>query len=166
MCFRASCVKVAFGIYQIKAWKKNRQGKANMRRNKANSKASLNKKNKNKVIDNGYNLNDTLGYGKGDPSFCNEVKIVFFKRITQNKSKKDTIVVSFKENEILELDQVQLDGYIYKNGTSDLIKVKLCDCNKKSMQNEYSKATYLQRSSKISSYLKEKRISKRKIELE
>jgi len=162
ICFRKDCVKVQFGIYKLKAWKKNRQGKANMRRNKANSKAGLNKKKKGVAIDNGYNPNDTLGYAGGSTAAtCNEVKVVFF-----NRSTNDTIIVGFQSNEIAELDQVQLNGYLYKNNTSDIIKVKLCDCASNNHETEYSKGSYLQHAAKVSTHLKSKGVPKRKIEFE
>lgn len=161
---------MAFGVYQIKAWKKNRQGKAQVRKNKANAKASL--KNKNDKIKGGYDPNyaegDTTSYRKGDPSICNNIKVVFFKKDKVKRDQTDTLTIGFRqpENEINDLDEVQIRGYLYKNDKNHIIKIKLCDCDQNSKKNEVSRAAYLQRSSKLTQYLKDKKTPKRKIELE
>jgi hypothetical protein len=76
------------------------------------------------------------------------------------------LLVTVKSNEIAELDQVQLNGWLYKNGTSDLLKVKLEDCGKRINQNEQAKSLYLQKANKVYEHLKQKGVPKRKIEFE
>lgn len=170
ICFRSGCVKVAFGIYQIKAWKKNRQGKAQVRKNKANAKASL--KSKKDKLNGGnspnYSTSDTTTYSKGIPAVCNQLKLVFFKSTKRKNQKTDTLIIGFTdfENEINALDKVQIDGYLQKHTRDDIIKVKLCDCDKNTLQSDVSRAVYLKRSSKTTYYLKTHKIPKRKVELE
>lgn len=144
------------------------QGKANKRRNKANGKASLNKNNKNKIIDNGYNPNDTTGYLKGDPFICNLLKVVFFKNVSQTNKQTDTLIISFntQDHEMNDGTKVDLNTYINSKIKTDIIKVKLIDCEHKTNPTEQTKASYLQRAAKASNYLNENGISKRKIELE
>ncbi len=168
ICFRSGCVKVAFGVYKIKAWKKNRQGKANVRRSKANSKASLKKKKQNKTTDSNYNPNDTLTYSsKGIKSNCNQLSIIFFKKNGFKKEKRDTLTINFDKDtkEITDLDKVQINIYLNKNTKTDIIKIKLSDCDQKN-KSDYSRSLYLDRSGKTSDYFKSKGIMRRKIELE
>jgi hypothetical protein len=142
------------------------QGKANKRRNKANSKTSINKNNKNKVIDNGYNPSDTVGYINGDPFICNLLKVVFLKNNSEKIEQTDTLLISYnsQNNEISEVSKGQLT--IFLNKKTDIVKVKLIDCERKTNPTEYTRASYLQRAAKASNYLNENGLSKRKIELE
>lgn len=159
---------MAFGVYQIKAWKKNRQGKAQIRKNRSNAKASLKSKtDKTKAgSDPNYAGIDTSSYGKGDPFICTTIKVVFFKKAKVKRDQTDTLTIGFipPNNELNQLDEVQIRGYLYKNNRDHIIKIKLCDCDKN--ENEVSKAAYLQRSAQLTKYLKANKIPKKKIELE
>lgn len=144
------------------------QGKANKRRNKANGKASINKNNKNKITDNGYNPNDTLGYIGGEPFICNLLKVIFFNNTSKNNEQTDTLIISFNEqnNELNDDTKGKLNVYLNSRSKTDIIKVKLIDCEQKNIPTEQTKTRYLQRAAMASNFLNENGISKRKIELE
>jgi len=137
-----------------------------MRRSKANSKANTTKNKKGKPI-NHYNPNDTLSYASGNRDQCNTLKVIFFKKDGRKNWQTDTLRVGFDHlaNLINELDQVQLNGYIYKNEKTTIFKIKLCDCDKKN-ESDFTRSLYLQRATTASKYFKLKGFSKRKIELE
>ncbi len=141
-----------------------------MRKNKANAKASLkNKKNKTGQSSNpGYNDSDTVGVGNIASESCELIKMVFFKTAKIKKNQTDTFLVHFRqpEDEIDELSEVQIRGYLLKNNKDHLEKIKLCYCSKEEKRKELSRGLYLHRTKKITKFLKKKKISKRKIELE
>ncbi|MDZ4663906.1 MAG: hypothetical protein SGJ15_03415 [Bacteroidota bacterium] len=94
--------------------------------------------------------------------------MVFFKPAKRRKDQTDTLTVGFIQpgEELKELDRVQIDGYFYKHDKHNIIKVKFCDCDKSAKNNDVLRSIYLQRSSKLTQYLKSKKFPKKKIELE
>lgn len=165
ICFRRGCVKEALGINQLKAFKKNIRGKAQIRRNRANAKLNLkNKKRKTKHT----SYSDSISIGNISAQSCELIKMVFFKLRKINQPPTDTFLVHFRqpEDEIDELSEIQIRGYLLKIDLNQLSKIKLCYCTNSEKKNELSRGLYLQRSKKITRLLKDKGISKQKIELE
>ena len=99
---------------------------------------------------------------------CDIIKMVFFKLAKIKHYQTDTFLVHFRqpENEVDELSEVQIRGYLLKSNGDRLLKIKLCYCNNEEKQNEFERGLFLQRTGKIKKFLKEKKIPKRKIELE
>jgi hypothetical protein len=141
-----------------------------MRRNKANAKLSLkNKQDRTKKDkDRRSPDSDTTDVVNVFDGSCELIKMVFFKTEKIKRHQTDTFLVHFSipENEIDELSQVQIRGYLLKNDNDHLIKIKLCYCSTEEKENELSRALYLQRTKKLTRFLNEKKIPKRKIELE
>jgi hypothetical protein len=164
ICFRPGCIKAAFKIEGLKAWKKSRRGKAQIRKNRSNSKNTRKVKSYNINSEN----NDTTGFGNMSTASCDIIKMVFFRSVKTNHDQTDTFLVHFRqpENEIDELSEVQIRGYLMKNNKAHILKIKLCYCSKEEKQNEFGKGLFLQRTGKIKKFLKEKNILKRKIESE
>jgi hypothetical protein len=163
ICFRASCVKVAFGVYQLKAWKKNRQGEANARKRRSQAKDSM-KQSKKRMLSE----SDTSALAFSDPGNCDNLKLVFFKKIKVKKYQTDTLILGFRqpENEMSGTDEVMIRNYLLKNGLDHLVKIKLCDCDIHSKYSEIHHSFYLRRAFKTRDYLKEKKVPKKMIELE
>ncbi len=148
-------------MYQIKAWKKNRQGQANARKRRSQAKDGM------KSFDKDYSDTDTSSYTLGARGNCDNIKIVFFKKVKVKKHQTDTFVVGFRQpgNEIHDLSEVQIRSYLFENGRDHLMKIKLLDCDN-SNRTEANHHYYLLKASKISAYLQEKKIPKKMIELE
>lgn len=171
ICFKSGCIKVQWGFYEMKAWKKNMDGKANARKKRANGKSNQKKRsNKSSLSNSNNDPNDTLSYFIGDVGKCNSIRMIinsFSDEHSHISSKIDTLIVSYNktESEVNESGIVQIDNYFRKTSLVNITYIIIEDCDPNSKKNEISHSLLLQRAAKLKDLLIEKGIPKKKVKI-